>query len=354
MSKKTVKDNKILFLFSRNMLDQIPRIEKKEVPSEVLYGAMELLSDDWKVEISDVGDRGLFGKISFFLKRHGVNIISLTTMTRIAANDIIIVKDDFSLVTTLFCRLLGKTIIYKDAMFQIPRRFWRRWSVSINFRLATAVIAYSDYQARIWERKFKLKPNHIKTMRYCIDTTFYPRVEHTPSADNYAISIGRDKGRDYDTLSRASRQIGMKVKLITLPYLLSDEIRSNKNIEILQYIPYEQLFEFYKNSAFSVVPLTKGIDYPSGIRGILESLALGVPTISTKSPVLEEYFEDDEDLMFVEADNDEILAITMKSLTESPDLMRNISINGMNKVRRQYNMTTYKNELVEIITKTAV
>jgi len=42
MKKLTTKNNKILFLFSRNMVDDIPRIKAKEIPSEILYGAIEL------------------------------------------------------------------------------------------------------------------------------------------------------------------------------------------------------------------------------------------------------------------------------------------------------------------------
>lgn len=334
------------------MLGEIPRIQTGEIPSEILYGAMELKENGWLVEIYDVGNNGLFGKINRFLRNYGIHLISYSTVMRIKDNDIIIVKDNFSLMTTLLCRLLGKKIIYKDAMFVFPRRFWKRWGAYINLKLASTVIAYSQHQARIWEKEFNLKENHIKTMHYCVDTNFYPSIEHKPANKKHAISIGRDTGRNYDTLSKASRLNGMKIKLITLPYLLSDEITSNKNIEILQNVPYSDLFELYKNSIFSVVPLSSGLNYPTGIRGILESLAIGMPTIATRTPVLEEYFQDREDILFVDAENKNALSLAMMELINNTELSHKIAVNGMKKTRTRYNMQTYKEELEAIIANT--
>ena len=334
------------------MVDDIPRIKAKETPSEILYGAIELKESGWLVEIYDVGNKGWFGKINRFMKPHGINLIGYSTIMRIKDNKLIIVKGDFSLMTTVICRLLGKKIIYIDSMFNIPRRFWKRWSVYINLRLASDIIAYSVYQARIWEKEFNLQKNHIKTMHYCVDTEFYPSMVHRTTDKNYAISIGRDTGRNYDTLSKSSRLNGMKIKLITLSYLLSDEITGNENIQILHNVPYNDLFELYKNSKFSIVPLSKGLNYPTGIRGVLESLVLGTPTIATRTPVLEEYFQDREDLLFVDAENESALSLAMMELVNNTELSLKIAVNGMKKARACYDRNVYKKEFETIIVNT--
>lgn len=331
------------------MHGEIPLVETRQIPSEILYGAMELKENGWPIDIFDVGNKGVFGKINRFLKKRGINLISYSTSKRIKDNDIIIVKDNFSLTTTLLCLLLGKKIIYMDAMFIIPKRFWKRWSAYINLRLASATIAYSQYQAIIWEKEFNLKENHIKVMHYCVDTKFYPSIEHTPPNKHKVIAIGRDTGRDYDTLSKASRLNGIKVKLITLPYLLSEEITSNKNIQILQNIPYNDLFELYKQSTVSIIPLLKELDYPTGIRGILESLVIGMPTIASRTPVLEEYFQDKEDILFVDSEDKNALSLAMTEIINNANLSRKIATNGMKKARKYYNMRTYEKELETII-----
>lgn len=335
------------------MLDEVSRIKVKDIPSEILYGVMELKESGWLVDIYDVGNDGLFGKINRFIKPYGINLISYSTVKRIQDSDIIIVKDNFSLMTTLLCRLLRKKIIYKDSMFIIPRRFWERWSAYINLRLASAVIAYSKHQARLWEKVFNLNENHIETMHYCVDTEFYPEIEHEIAIKkSYVISIGRDLGRDYNCLSKASKLNGLKIKLITLPYLLSKEIINNNNIDILERVPYSDLFELYKNSLFSVVPLSKGLNYPTGIRGVLESLVLGIPTIATRTPVLEEYFQDRENILFVDAEDESTLSSAMTELAENSELAHRIAANGKIKARSCYNMHTYTKELEAIIANT--
>jgi len=330
------------------MINDIPRISSGEIPSERLYGAMELMNKGWNIDIHHTEIGGLTGKLLSLLKKYGPYLISPSAISHIWKSDIVILKDNFSLMATLVCLLFRKKIIYMDAMFIIPKRFWKRWLTHINLRLATSVISYSDYQARTWEKAFNLKSNRIKTMHYCIDTDFYPDLSSRKKGD-YVISIGRDMGRDYSCLSRASRINGIHIKLITLPYLLSDEVISNHNIEILQRIPYTELFNLYQNSLLSVVPLSYGLDYPTGIRGVLESLALGIPTIATRTPVLEEYFQDKKDLLFVSANDDKALSLAIDELARNDKIARTISTNGKKRVQSSYNMTTYTRELESII-----
>ena len=352
MSTNTIKNKHILFLFPRRALDQLPKAMNKEIPSETLYGVIELKQNGWIVDVSDARHQGLFGRIHKLLSKFGINLLNYSTVKKIIKSDVVVVKDDFSLMTTLVCRLLGKIIIYKDSMFQMPTRFWKRWSVFINLRMASAIICYSKHQANVWENQFNLKEGAIKTLHYCVDTDFYPELEYDLSHSRYAISVGRDPGRDYTTLSRASQINRIPTKLVTLSYLLSEEIINNENITLLERIPYSELFELYNNSFFSVVPLGKDLDYPTGIRAVLESQVLGVPVIATRTPVLTEYFEDNKDIIFADAENEGELASAMKVLLTNEQLAHKISNAGKTKARALYNMQTYIKDFENILTNT--
>lgn len=349
MSTNTIKNKKILFLFPHRVLDQLPKVMNKEIPSERLYGVTELIQNGWKVDISDDRHQGLFGHILRLLKPYGINLINYSTIKRIMRNDVIIVKDDFSLMTTLVCRLFGKIIIYKDSMFQLPTRFWKRWSTFINLRMASEIICYSKHQAKVWEKQFNLNEGTIKTLHYCVDTTFYPEIEYELSDSQHAISVGRDPGRDYICLSRAIQINRLPTKLVTLPYLLSEEIKNNEYIMLLERISYSELFELYSNSFFSVVPLGKYLDYPTGIRAVLESMVLGIPVIATRTPVLVEYFEENEEIIFVDAENDDELASAMKILLTNYQFTNKISNAGKTKARSLYNMQIYAKGFEKIL-----
>lgn len=352
MNASTAKNKKLLFLFPHKVLDQLPGIMNKEIPSERLYGAIELKQNGWEVDISDDCHQGLFAHIHKLLTKRGINLINYTTIKRIMRSDVIIVKNDFSLMTTLVCRLLGKKIIYKDAMFQMPARFWKRWSVLISLRMASAIICYSKYQAEVWKKRFNLKDDKIKTIYCSLDTTFYPDIEHKVSKSRYATSVGRDPGRDYICLSRATRINHIHTKLITLPYLLSEEIKNNENITILGRISYSKLFELYSNSFLSIVPLGKGLDYPAGIRAVLESQVLGIPVIATRTPVLVEYFKENEEIIFVDAENPGELASAMEEVLSNSPLAHRISHAGKAKTRSLYNMQTYTKDFENILINT--
>lgn len=341
--KKSEKNKKLLFLFSRQALPQVKRIRDKEIPSETLYGAVDLMDHGWKVEISDHRHVGLFGKINTRF-----NLINIATILRIYNNDCIIVKSKFSLMTSLVCRLLGKKIIYKDVMYRKPKS-WKWLTTYLNFKLASGVICYSPYQAKAWEKTFKLKSGSIYTMNYCIDSSFYPEQAYSHNKEQYVIAVGRDPGRDYKCLSRAIEKIGISCKLITLPYLLDEEILNNKNIEVLQRIPYDELFHLYSNCLCAVVPLKKGLDYPTGIRGVLEATTLGVPTITSRTPVLEEYFTDGKELMFVDPGDVEQLSNAIKSLANDKALAESLASNGSQKSREEYNMAKYTEQFESII-----
>ncbi|MDH5710702.1 MAG: glycosyltransferase family 4 protein [Gammaproteobacteria bacterium] len=340
---KYEKNKKLLFLFSRQALPKVKRIRDKEIPSEALFGATDLMDKGWEVEISDHRHVGLFGKFNTRF-----NLINIATILRIYNSDCIIVKSKFSLMTSIVCRLLGKKIIYKDVMYRKPKP-WKWVYTYINFKLASSVICYSPYQARGWEKIFKLKSGSIYTMDYCSDVSFYPKQSYKHNKEQYVIAVGRDPGRDYTCLSRAVEKIGISCKLITLPYLLDEEILNNNKIEVLQRIPYDELFHLYSNCLCAVVPLQKELDYPTGIRGVLEATALGVPTVVSRTPVLEEYFTDGKELMFVDPEDVNQLSNAIKSLANDKNLAESLARNASQKSREEYNMAKYTEQFESII-----
>ncbi len=341
--KKSGKNKKLLFLFSRLAIPEIKCIRSKEKPSEILYGAIDLMDKGWNVEISDHRHEGLFGKF-----KTAFNLVDISTIHSIYSNDCVIVKSKFSLTIALICLIFGKKVIYKDVMYREPKP-WKWITTYLNFKLASGVICYSPYQARVWEKSFKLKRGAIYSMSYCIDSSFYPKQEYRHDKERYVISVGRDTGRDYKCLSRAIEKSGISCKLVTLPYLLEDEVLNNQKIEIFQRIPYDELFSLYSNCLCAVVPLKKGLDYPTGIRGLLEATTLGVPTIASRTPVLEEYFTDGKELIFVDPEDVDQLSDAIKSLASNKSFSDRLASNGSKKSREEYNMNKYTEQFESII-----
>ena len=99
----------------------------------------------------------------------------------------------------------------------------------------------------------------------------------------------------------------MKLKLVTVPYIL-ENIRFDKDIvEIYQDISYEKLFELYSNASVVVVPLKEGLSYPSGIRAIVECLALNKPVIVSATEYIKANLKPSKVIKFVKPNDVEDL-----------------------------------------------
>lgn len=297
------KDPAILFLYPHPARETLQDVQAGRAPSERMYGLIELRKRGWSVDFCDARFEGRSAGMIAWLEKRGIRLINWSTVKAIRSHDIIVVKDAFSTMTTLVARLFGKKVIYMDSMFAVPQRAWRRIATSINLRLATATLCYSQTQMQLWMQEFGLRKPRLIKVPYAIDTDFYKPLPPTAPARPYVLSVGRDLGRDFATLLRAMEGSSLELKLITLPYLLPPAAKHQSGVEIIERIPYAQLFELYAGACAAVIPLSSGITYPSGIRAAMEAIVLGTPTIVTRTEILEEYIQPEENIMLVAAEN---------------------------------------------------
>jgi len=332
---------RLLFLFPHASASEIEKIEKGDIPSERLYGLFELRKRGWVADISDSRFMGFSGKILNWAKRQGLNYINLTTILEFRKYDVIVVKDDFSLVASLAAKLLKKKIVYFDSMFDIPKRKWKRWLIRLNIKLSDAIFAYSQSQIQLWSEFFRIPLSHFVLMKYTIDLGFYKPCVSEESAAPFVLAVGRDVGRDFQNLAHALENTGIGLKLVTLPYLVKEFGQKYPWVEIYERLSYPDLFRLYSQARLVVVPLKSGLTYPSGIRGVLESMALGKTTICTRTPVLEEFFEDEKQLVYVNAGDPVELRQKIQQLCSDDKMRKVIQQNAQYTVQKEFGMTNF-------------
>ncbi len=336
----------VLFFFPQPAAKILAEIEASSAPSERLYGFVELRNRGWKVDFCDSRfNSKLFRK----LLHYGIRLIDWESIKKIARYDVIVVKDDYSTPLTICARLLGKKIVYMDSMFALPKKALSRFFTSVNIRLASKTIAFSQSQIDLWVKSFKITKTRLALAHYGIDTNFYAPSQQINPAKPYVISTGRDLGRDFKTLIEAMDGTGLELKLVTLPYLLPEKARTYPWIEILEYIPYETLFQLYAGAEIAVVPLKSGLTYPSGIRAVLEAIALGRATIVTRTQVLEEYVQDREHVIYYEAENPSSLCKALELLQKDDQLKEQLEQRAKSWVREKYGMDTFVDRLEAIL-----
>lgn len=306
----------VLYLFPHPLEPILDEIAAGRAPSERAYGFLELRAHGWQVGYSDHRHRRGWARLFAVLNRF-VRLLDPGTLRTIARYDIVLVKDEFSLLLTILARLMGCKVVYLDAMFAYPRRLWRRLSCWLNVRLASSVVCYSRTQAEEWAHHLGVPASRFDVVPYGMDVPFYEPV-HSEPQQPYVLAVGRDPGRDFLTLLEALEGTRVGLKLITLPYLLPSRTAELPWVEILERVSYEELFRTYAGAIAAVVPLKAGLTYPSGIRAVCEGILLGKPVIATRTPVLEESFEEGKGVWFVPAQDPTALRGTLERIRDDP------------------------------------
>ncbi len=348
--EKMYKNSRILFLFPKPVKKELSLIENNEAPSERLYGMYELIKKGYDVEYTDVYYEGAFAKFYSFMKRCKIKWLPLAVFLKIIRADVVLIKDDFYTLAALAARLAGKKVIYKDSIFIPPKNMFRRMQAIINMALAHKIIAFSVSQIELWRTDFPKYSGKFEYIFYPLDKPFYVRSSYVKEQKSTFISVGRDLGRDNHTLHAAIKSLNQSLDLVTLPYLLSRSIKEDPKVAIHQYISYSELFSIYGKSFCSIVPLKKGISYPSGIRAIMEAMALSVPVIAARTPVLEEYFEDHKELIYYDPENSADLADKISLLKSGAYNLKDISKRA-SEAMEKYSMEPYVDRLLEILYK---
>lgn len=340
MKSRESTSPRLLFLFPRPGNGMISEVESGEVPSERLYGVCELLRRGWDVTIDDNRYQGLAGWLNRKLRPFGVKTIGVRTLSAIWRNDIVVVKDEFSLAVSMAAKLLGRKLVYYDAMFQIPARRWRRWLTRASLVLADAVISYSPAQSRLWAEEFKVERDKFRDVRYTIDVDFYRPTEGGRAGDGrpYVLSVGRDMGRDFATLAQALEGTGIGLRIVSLPSLTRAISARFPWVEVYERLSYKDLFDLYAGALLVAVPIKKGTYYPSGIRGVLESMALGRATVCTRTDILEESFSDGREIVFVQPGDVEELREKIQGLAGDESRRRKIEEDGCGSARVEFSM----------------
>jgi len=348
----SVKAKKILYLFPHPVKNTIAEIAAGSAPTERMYGLIELRHCGWTVNTCDSRFEGYFGSFCKFLRAYGIFILDFRSIIEIKRHDIVIVKDDFSLLTTVVAKLLGKQIIYLDSMFNIPKKWWKRKLIKLNILGADAVIAYSKLQIDLWSRELKIDSSKFTFLPYTVDTSFYKPLKPNSTDSNYILAVGRDSGRDFATLINAVKGTGLRLKLVTLPYLLPADVKNESFIDLYERLSYRELFQLYADATLAVVPLKENISYPSGIRAVYEAALLEKATVLTRTAILEDYVEGDKDVLYVSPNNVTELRDAIIALTSAPQRRLEIQNNARQLVQSKYGMENFVHGLIEAINTT--
>jgi glycosyltransferase involved in cell wall biosynthesis len=214
-----------------------------------------------------------------------------------------------------------KAQLYKKnvTLFEPPSEFIKHWLINDG----------------ILEDRIIVIPNMVSVPESTVDMCLGKYVA-------YAGRFSPEKG--IEILLAAAQKTGLPLRLAgdysTMPEIIK---RAPPDAEFTGHLNQTELFEFYRNARFLIVPSTAFESF--GIVAV-EAMSHGLPVIASKLGGLLEIVDDGVTGFLFEPGNSEDLAVKMKLLWDAPDLCWQMGQAGREKVVREYNEDTYYNRIM--------
>ena len=273
-----------MYIYSQPRKTWYADVTRGRMPDHVLYGMNWLNCFGFTTSLSDLG----FSRWNLlkwpisplqkkFMRQFGVGFQldqALILLPQLRSADLIITTNDSCGLPVAFLKyihLLATPQIYIH-MHLIPNQF-----ISELLKQPRAIVSVSA-QVDISGQKIYFSPPGV-------DISFF---KPQPAANKYDIvAIGRDPGRDYQTLFRALAHLPVKTLIICDPKNLHS-LALPAHVTVEHQASYRRVRQAYHQARLVVLP-TKHRAI-SGQTNFLEALACGKPVIAADTPTLRQSF----------------------------------------------------------------
>jgi glycosyltransferase involved in cell wall biosynthesis len=181
---------------------------------------------------------------------------------------------------------------------------------------------------------FGLEADRVRVVPYGIDARFF--VPRSAPEEDYVLAIGRDRGRDHQTLVEAMRSSGARLRLFA-PRGMVDERSLPSNVELttdrIDHVSYREILA----RARLVVVTTTAPRYPSGQTVVLEAMAMAKPLVVTDSPAMRDYVRPDVEGVLVPAEDPTAVGAAVDDLLADGARRRRLGLAGREAVERRFN-----------------
>lgn len=167
--------------------------------------------------------------------------------------------------------------------------------------------------------------------------------------ENYFLYVGRlDTLKGINLISSLSNNLKkIKIKLIG-DGSKYQELKQNKNLEILGKKSYETAINYIKNCIALIFP---SITFETFGLSIIEAFACGKPVIASRLGVMEELIEDGETGLLFEPGNTDELSEKIIWANENKDNMKIMGMNARKEYEKKYTAKKNYEILIDIYNK---
>lgn len=189
-----------------------------------------------------------------------------------------------------------------------------------------------------------------------VDARFFEQVSGREPEEACIASVGRDAGRDYETLFSAAENVSHPFSVIAGRSSIPSDMLIPANVSVQYDRSYLEVRDLYAHARFVVVAskdarARDGSDC-SGQTVVLDALAAGKAVIATRLPWITDYFVPGEDLIVVEPADSIALAQAIEDLWQDDVKRTCLAASGHQKVIERYTTRRFAESLLALMAGT--
>ena len=321
---------KVLYLFAGERKKMEKDWQEGIMPDSHLIGFNHL--KDYGVEASYIENRFIN-----YIRKKNFNLTNLALIPFLHRYDIVFSGASLFLpfVAKVILRLKRPKFVWYNTFFTntLKRNSgnkFRLWVLRKTIASLDAIICPSTAQRRFLIGE-DFDPTKIFFVPNGIDIEFMKKkvANSVPSSENeesFILSVGKDMGRDYETLVQAVKDLPIEVRIVALPRNIGNVENIPPNVKVLGFVPFPKLVGLYKEALFVVIPTKseKHLDASdcSGQYVLLDAESMGKAIIASERETLADYFVGEKDGIVVPAENPEALRQAIVRLLQDKTLIQ--------------------------------
>ncbi|MEA3398219.1 MAG: glycosyltransferase family 4 protein [Patescibacteria group bacterium] len=310
-------------------------IENKRIPSNGIYGLDKIAkSSDFDLEIVNFNEIHS-GKAKYFR-----SIIELFYSKQIVFSTQLVNE---LLLRKIFVDAKAKWLHYNLNLSYVlnkNKNNFAKKSLIINKLKNTDLIACLTESQKELLMQYGLPEKKLVVVHFGVDNEFYQKSEKDKG---YIFSVGRDMGRDYQTLIEFAKNIKEKLIILAAPRNMENIKDIPENVEVHFNLSYLKMREFYESAKMIIIP-SKREDYIgsepisdcSGQTVVLEAMACGKPVITSERSWLHDYGLADSIAIYKAEDADDLLA-KYNLLINNREKQNELSLKARKIIDEKYN-----------------
>ncbi len=208
------------------------------------------------------------------------------------------------------------------------------------------LVCVSEIQAEFAVNELHIPRARVSSALNPVDERFFHPLD--TDTEDFILAVGSEQ-RDYETLGRAVAGTGKKLVVFASGFWNSGDVplRHISEVQMMKRVSYTELRDYYARARLVVVPLHK-VDYAAGVNALQEAMAMGKPTIVTRTPGIGEYVMENETAVYVTPGDAKALREIMVGLWDDAQERSRLGANARRAVEERMGLDQYVDHIVQV------